>query len=537
MASVRHQLSRSNPLLVLATVVAAGCSADGIVDPCPEQSVLQARVAPVEEALPASPFDPLFEAAGRAHGVDPALLESIAWVETRLYMVGGDERDEHDDHDGRPPAWGVMALRGERLYRAALLAGLTVDDVRHSPSANITAAAALLAAEARATGVANRPAAEWAPALERYTDIDLPAGRAAYARDAVPAALARASSLAVAWSGAAQQALAADDHCGTAPPPPPPPAVTSIWRSSPNFNARAAGTAGQIAMIIVHTCEGAYVGCWSWLTNAASNVSAHYVINESGSEISYLVEEPMRAWHIGAVYDCLLNRSRRCDLSGVQSNHFTIGIEHAGFASQPSFPAAQIDISARLVCELTKRHDIPRDGQHIVAHGQLQPWNRTDPGPNWPWIGYLGLVQRYCGEVVVDDSDSFNDRTHARASAPAAWTAASATPGYYGGGYRFASTTPDAGDPLVFEFYVGQAGRYTVDARWTAGDNRSSAAPFTIRDGAGRALAAIAVDQRTHHDEWRPLATLDLSTGWHRVELSHRGPAGSVVVGDAVRVR
>jgi hypothetical protein len=290
-------------------------------------------------------------------------------------------------------------------------------------------------------------------------------------------------------------------------------------------------------MIIVHTCEGAYTGCWSWLTNAVSGVSAHYIVNEDGTEISYLVEEPMRAWHIAALYDCALNRSRRCDLDGVQSNHFTIGIEHAGFASQSSFPDPQIDASAQLVCEITKRHAMPRDFQHLVAHAQLQPWNRTDPGPNWPWIKYLALVQRHCGEVVVDDSDSFNDRNYARVTGPTGWTAASATPGFYGGGYNFASTTPDADAPFVFEFYIGRAGRYSVDARWTAGDNRSAAAPFTVRNDAGAALATVTVDQRTQHDEWRPLASVDLNPGWHRVELSHRGPTGSVVVADAIRIR
>lgn len=535
MASLRDRLSRASGVLLPALLAVAGCSADRVVDPCPEQSVSSAAFAVAETApLPASPFDALFEEAGYAYGVDPALLRSIAWVETRLHMVGGDDRDEHDDHDGRPPAWGVMALRGERLDRAARLAGLSRDQVRHSPAANIAAAAALLAEEARAAGVASRSATEWGPALERYTDIELPAGRTAYAHDEVPAALQRASVQTAAAPRATKHALATTGPCDN---PPPPSGVRTVWRGSPNFNTRASGTAGQIAIIVVHTCEGSYVGCWSWLTNSASGVSAHYVIDESGSEISSLVEEPLRAWHIAAVYDCLLNRSRRCDLNGVQSNHFTIGIEHAGFASQPSFPAAQIDVSAQLVCELTKRHGIPRDGQHIVAHAQLQPWNRTDPGPNWPWLAYLALVQHHCGEVVVDDSDAFNDRNYARASAPAGWTAASTTPGYYGGGYRFASTTPDAIEPLVFEFHVGRVGRYTVEARWTAGDNRSSAAPFTVRDNAGRALADVAVDQRTYHDQWRPLVTLDLNAGWHRVELSHRGPAGSVVVGDAIRVR
>jgi hypothetical protein len=33
---------------------------------------------------------------------------------------------------------------------------------------------------------------------------------------------------------------------------------------------------------------------------------------------------------------------------------------------------------------------------HIVGHGQLQPWNRTDPGRNWPWTSYLAKVNSAC---------------------------------------------------------------------------------------------------------------------------------------------
>src|SRR3712207_7229596 len=48
-------------------------------------------------------------------------------------------------------------------------------------------------------------------------------------------------------------------------------------------------------------------------------------------------------------------------LHGTQSNHFTIGVEHAGFASQTAWPVEQIDASARLVCEVARRWQIPRD--------------------------------------------------------------------------------------------------------------------------------------------------------------------------------
>ena len=65
-----------------------------------------------------------------------------------------------------------------------------------------------------------------------------------------------------------------------------------MWRPSPNYNARPDPT--DVAMIIIHTCEGSYSSCWSWLVNSASGVSAHYVVSESGGEISQLVRESSR---------------------------------------------------------------------------------------------------------------------------------------------------------------------------------------------------------------------------------------------------
>jgi N-acetyl-anhydromuramyl-L-alanine amidase AmpD len=545
-----------------AAAILVGCSGDRMLEVCPEGYEPAARFAAHLDPLPQSSFDVLFEQAGAEFGVDAALLKAVAWVETRFHMAAPAPTDTEDDHHGQPPAWGVMALRGERLAQAAQLAGLEVEQVRVSPAANIRAAAALLASEAAAAGVAHLAADAWAPALERFSGIDLPHGRVAYAWDAVLPAMggARAGILAAsprrqgvtgaATAGAAHQAAGAGHQpagaaatvradCVARPPTTPPgtlpPTLTTTWRPSPNYDSRAPGVAGQVAMIIVHTCEGSYVGCWSWLSNAASGVSAHYVIDEDGDEVSYLVTEPMRAWHIGARYDCALNRGRRCDLGDVQSNHFTVGIEHAGYAAQPSFPTRQIERSAQLTCAITKRHGIPRDNQHIVAHGQLQPWNRTDPGPNWPWVRYLALTQRYCGEIVADDDAALNDATHARVTLPAGWTAASETAGYFGVGYRWAPTSPDSDDAVVFDLHVETAGRYTAEARWTAGGNRAAAARYTVLNAAGTVLATADLDQRVHHDQWRAIAALDLLPGWYHVELSRRGTAGHVVIADAVR--
>ena len=221
----------------------------------------------------------------------------------------------------------------------------------------------------------------------------------------------------------------------------------------------------------------------------------------------------------------------------MQSNDFTVGIEHAGFASQGSFPTSQLEASATLACDVTRDRGIPRDWQHIVGHGQLQPATRTDPGPNWPWIAYVHRVQALCGETVVDDSAPFNDPALAAAAVPAAWTASDTTPDYYGGGYRWSSTQPDATDVAAFSFRLAAPASRAVDARWTSGTNRSPHAAYAVISSAGDTLALVRVDQTTGGGRWRALGTWTFPAGWNRVVLLRRGTAGSVVVADAVRVR
>src|SRR5437867_180238 len=168
---------------------------------------------------------------------------------------------------------------------------------------------------------------------------------------------------------------------------------------------------------------------------------------------------------------------------------------------------------------------------------QLVPANRTDPGPNWPWIPYLHRVQALCGEVVVDDSAQFNDPAVAMVSVPAAWTAADTTPDYYGGGYRWGPTQPAAGDGAVFSFLVAAAGSRTLDARWTSGTNRSPQAQYAVITPTGDTLRIVPVDQRTGGGTWHTLGTWTFPAGWNQVVLLRHAASGSVVVADAVRVR
>ena len=352
--------------VLAGALLAAACGGKDIHDPlCSVVATTSFSVTPVDPISDvASKFDALFQSAGKEFGVSANLLKSVGYIETRWQMIKGSE-----EFEGRPAAYGVMALRGDRLARGAALAGVSVEAAKTDASANIRAAAALLAADG----------------LEKFSGIEQPEARAAYTRQVYEA------------DGVPGAAVAASPNASNCPSPPAPTVdyTSAVWHASPNFNARATST---ISMVIIHTCESNYASCWGWLVDPASQVSAHYVVNENGSEISQLVREKDRAWQIAAYYDCTLNQSYNCAMNGVQMNHFTIGIEHGGFAAQDSFPTSQLQASAKLVCDLTKRQGIPRDSLHIVGHGQMQPNNRTDPGPHWPWHRYIGMVRSYCGE-------------------------------------------------------------------------------------------------------------------------------------------
>jgi hypothetical protein len=381
-----NRMLRLRPLLPLAAALLAACGDNGptVVDPgCGRGPAPSAAPAPPPAS---SPYDAVFARAGAEFGVPAALLRAIGYAETRWQMVRGAE-----EFPGMPAAYGVMALRGERLERGAALAGVTAEAARVDPEANVRAAAALLRAHADEQGVRGDQPDDWAPAVARFSGIASPEGRASYVQGAVLAALSGRTAPAARASRSA-----AADPCGT-PTAPADGYAGAVQRPSPNQNERPAGETGRVQMVVVHSCEGGYAGCWSWLASPESGVSAHYVVREDGGEITQLVPGSKRAWHIAARYDCTLNGSHACGtLNGAQSNHFTVGVEHAGFASQTAWPAAQVDASARLVCDVTRRRAIPRDRFHVVSHAQLQPYNRTDPGAGWPWADYLARIAAHC---------------------------------------------------------------------------------------------------------------------------------------------
>lgn len=470
-------------------------------------------------------YDDDFARASRTTGVPRDLLAAVAYVETQFQDVAGEE-----EHEGRPAGVGLFALWGENLVGG---------------DASIDGAAARLAQLAAELGVSGDDLAAWQPVLMAFSQNPDDESRAAYANDVMR--VLRDGARVVAEDGVvlgsieAHAAVAVDE---TGVPRATTDYPSAIWRSSPNFNSRN-GT--PVSLIVIHSCEGNYAGCWGWLRNTAAGASAHYVVKENGSEITQLVREASRAWHVAAAYECSRAGNSQCNRNGVSTNNFSVGIEHAGFASQASWQNGLIEASAKLSCDIARDHGVPRDRNHIVSHGQLQPWNRTDPGPNWPWAHYIDRVREICGDnggggggggaaIVVDSNNANNNAAVAKIELTGAWTSTSGTPGYYGSGYYFANTSATSA-PATFWFHLDSAQTRSIDAWWTAGANRASAAPFIAYNAAGTELGRVSANQRSGGSQWVTLGTWNFSAGWNKVVLSRWTTSGDVVIADAVRVR
>ena len=142
----------------------------------------------------------------------------------------------------------------------------------------------------------------------------------------------------------------------------------ATWVQSRNHNARGA------ILIVVHSTEQNSVKA-SLDTlrsrNAQGKVSAHYLIGRDG-HIYQLVSERRRAWHAGGG-----SWGNVTDL-----NSASIGIELDNNGSS-EYPREQIDSLVRLLGDLCDRLDIP--GRQVIAHADLAPTRKTDPGARFPW--------------------------------------------------------------------------------------------------------------------------------------------------------
>lgn len=113
------------------------------------------------------------------------------------------------------------------------------------------------------------------------------------------------------------------------------------------------------------------------------SVSSHYLVNNLGdNEIYQLVDENKRSYHAGISAwrnDKMLN-----DTSiGIEIVNSGYTADAKGFRTFPPFDNEQVKKVAALVKDLANRYSIPPT--NILAHSDIAPTRKQDPGPQFPW--------------------------------------------------------------------------------------------------------------------------------------------------------
>jgi N-acetyl-anhydromuramyl-L-alanine amidase AmpD len=198
----------------------------------------------------------------------------------------------------------------------------------------------------------------------------------------------------------------------------------ALWTTSPNYSSR---NGSSITAVTVHTTQGSYAGAISWFQNTASQVSAHYVIRSTDGQITQMVREYNKAWHVGT------------------ENPYTIGIEHEGYVSQTGwYTTAMYNASSSLVKDICADNGIdPKtcykgpsssgvsvlsSSIKIKGHQHFPNQNHTDPGINWNWDTYYNLINP--GTSSCAASTVLNESFISTSFANLNWNAVSTATGY-----------------------------------------------------------------------------------------------------------
>jgi N-acetyl-anhydromuramyl-L-alanine amidase AmpD len=165
---------------------------------------------------------------------------------------------------------------------------------------------------------------------------------------------------------------------------------------SPNVTRRSGR---RIDVVVIHTMEiperdDAAAICARWFASPASQVSAHYCV-DARTTIQCVREQDI-AWHARG------------------GNGSSIGVELAGSAGQgqldweDEYSLAVLARAATLVADVCRRHGVPlrrigaadlrRGRRGISGHGDVSEAfgksDHWDPGPGFPWHGFLERVRR-----------------------------------------------------------------------------------------------------------------------------------------------
>jgi N-acetylmuramoyl-L-alanine amidase len=152
--------------------------------------------------------------------------------------------------------------------------------------------------------------------------------------------------------------------------------LTKISKPSPNHASR---DGAKVTFLVIHCTEtGSTQEALDILTNGDPNQpggrrSAHFLVGLDGI-VFVLVNGNLAAWHAGISF-----------WQGVRNlNNVSIGIEiQNSSGNTTAYPQVQIDAVIALMQEIVQQFKIR--AMHIVAHSDIAPDRKQDPGAMFPW--------------------------------------------------------------------------------------------------------------------------------------------------------
>lgn len=387
-----------------------------------------------------STLQPLFEAAYAAHPDIPrGLLEAISW--NRTHMRNVQPELEEQSCMGLPMYYGPMGLVADgkgwfsdNLNKIASYGSWSAEQLKSDPGLQILAFASALN-KSMPIGADPKDPLEWSLAIRMLSELPAIEGSAAaYARDAYLYGIYREMNQAEFQEAVQSPAyqLELDQHFGAenlrilsaselqmeegaisldgsryggasmrmGGPCYEYPGV--IWNeaSTTNYSSRS-GT--SISAVTIHTMQGYYAGTISWFQNPSANVSAHYVMRSSDGQITQMVCEADKAWHVGT------------------ENSYTVGIEHEGFVSDPSWYTSLVyQVSGNLTRNICNDRSILPLRMYfkeassgistlggctkVKGHQHFPNSSHTDPGINWDWQHFYKKVNDPVSSVNLSAS-------------------------------------------------------------------------------------------------------------------------------------
>lgn len=169
----------------------------------------------------------------------------------------------------------------------------------------------------------------------------------------------------------------------------------AIWNAAASCNYSSRNSVA-VSAVTIHTVQGTYAGCISWFQNCNASVSAHYVVRSSDGQITQMVYESLKAWHVGS------------------ENPYTIGIEHEGYVNNAAwYTTAMYTNSAALCADICNDYGInplrtgwwpwlsstyynqstiPGACTRVKGHQHYPNQSHSDPGVNWNWSYFYQLI-------------------------------------------------------------------------------------------------------------------------------------------------